>query len=87
MTLIVIDASHYIILLSQDIAVSRRLDFSIFFSLDRGTPFEFELGARQVIRGWDQGLTEMCVGESRMLLIPAHLGYGDRGAGKNIYKS
>ncbi|XP_043212361.1 peptidyl-prolyl cis-trans isomerase FKBP9-like [Amphibalanus amphitrite] len=52
------------------------------FDSSRGRrPFEFELGAGKVIRGWDQGLVGMCVGEKRKLTIPAHLGYGDRGAG------
>ncbi|KAI9010031.1 hypothetical protein DFJ74DRAFT_685668 [Hyaloraphidium curvatum] len=50
-------------------------------SRDRNSPFEFKLGAGQVIRGWDQGLTGMCVGEIRKLTIPSDLGYGSRGAG------
>lgn len=53
-------------------------------SLDRGTPFEFRLGAGQVIKGWDQGLVGMCEGERRRLVIPSGLGYGDRGAGAKI---
>jgi FK506-binding protein 2 len=44
-------------------------------SIGRG-PFEFELGAGRVIRGWDQGLVGMCVGEKRKLKIPSHMGYG-----------
>ena len=48
---------------------------------DRGTPFEFDFGAGRVIRGWDQGLIDMCPGDKRILTIPPHLGYGDRGAG------
>jgi len=51
-------------------------------SLDRGTPFEFTLGAGQVIKGWDQGLVNMCAGEKRRLVIPPHLGYGSREMGK-----
>jgi hypothetical protein len=53
-------------------------------SLDRNQPFSFKLGAGQVIKGWDQGLNNMCVGEKRRLTIPPHLGYGERGAGQVI---
>ncbi|MFG3508468.1 FKBP-type peptidyl-prolyl cis-trans isomerase [Streptomyces sp. NPDC047821] len=50
-------------------------------SWNRGTPLEFKLGAGQVIAGWDQGVQGMKVGGRRKLTIPAHLAYGDRGAG------
>lgn len=53
-------------------------------SLDRNEPFEFTLGVGQVIRGWDQGIQGMCVGEKRKLRIPSDLGYGPRGAGDKI---
>lgn len=53
-------------------------------SLDRNQPFQFKLGAGQVIKGWDQGVAGMKVGGKRTLTIPAHLGYGSRGAGAVI---
>ena len=50
-------------------------------SKDRNDPFVFNLGAGQVIRGWDEGVQGMQVGGTRKLTIPPALGYGARGAG------
>jgi FKBP-type peptidyl-prolyl cis-trans isomerase FkpA len=50
-------------------------------SLDRGQPFQFTLGAHEVIAGWDEGVAGMKVGGKRTLIIPPELGYGARGAG------
>ncbi|MFA5993900.1 MAG: FKBP-type peptidyl-prolyl cis-trans isomerase [Parcubacteria group bacterium] len=50
-------------------------------SVDRGTPFEFQIGQGMVIAGWEKGLLDMKVGEKRTLTIPAEMGYGARGAG------
>jgi FKBP-type peptidyl-prolyl cis-trans isomerase FkpA len=50
-------------------------------SKDRNDPFQFPLGAGNVIKGWDQGVQGMKVGGVRKLIIPASLGYGARGAG------
>ncbi|MFG2136805.1 FKBP-type peptidyl-prolyl cis-trans isomerase [Streptomyces sp. NPDC048650] len=53
-------------------------------SWNRGKPLEFQLGAGQVIAGWDTGVQGMKVGGRRRLTIPAHLAYGDRGAGGGV---
>ena len=53
-------------------------------SWNRGSPLEFRLGVGQVIRGWDEGIVGMRVGGRRKLTIPAHMAYGDRGAGNVI---
>ena len=53
-------------------------------SWNRGQVFRFTLGKGQVIAGWDEGVAGMRVGGRRQLVIPPHLAYGDRGAGKVI---
>ena len=53
-------------------------------SVDRGIPFEFTLGASQVIPGWDIGVEGMKIGEARKLTIPSELAYGSSGAGNAI---
>jgi FKBP-type peptidyl-prolyl cis-trans isomerase len=68
---------HYTGWLSNNGAKGTKFDSSV----DRGKPFDFTLGAHQVIAGWDQGVAGMKVGGVRTLVIPPELGYGARGAG------
>ena len=61
------------------------IDNSVFdSSLERGEPFQFDLGAGNVIQGWDEGVAGMKVGGKRHLIIPADLAYGERGFGDLI---
>lgn len=50
-------------------------------SYNRGQPLSFHVGKGQVIKGWDQGLLDMCIGEKRKLTIQPEYGYGSRGMG------
>ena len=50
-------------------------------SYNRGSPLSFEVGSGRVIKGWDEGLLDMCIGEKRKLTIPPELGYGQRTMG------
>ena len=53
-------------------------------SVDRGQKFEFNLGRGAVIRGWDEAVADMKIGEKRRVYLPADLAYGNRGAGNLI---
>ena len=68
---------HYTGWLWENGAKGKKFDSSV----DRGQPFEFQIGLGMVIKGWDEGVMTMKVGGKRPLLIPASLGYGSRGAG------
>jgi peptidylprolyl isomerase len=61
--------------------VNGKKDKKFDSSVDRGQPFEFPIGQKRVISGWDEGVATMKVGSKRELIIPPALGYGERGAG------
>jgi peptidylprolyl isomerase len=71
---------HYTGWLYQNGAKGKKFDSSV----DRGEPFEFPIGQKRVIAGWDEGVASMKVGGKRTLIIPPALGYGARGAGDAI---
>jgi peptidylprolyl isomerase len=68
---------HYTGWLYEDGKKGKKFDSSV----DRNEPFEFPIGQRKVIAGWDEGVASMKVGGKRTLIIPPALGYGARGAG------
>ena len=68
---------HYTGWLFENGAKGKKFDSSV----DRGEPFEFPIGQKRVIAGWDEGVASMKVGGKRTLIIPPALGYGSRGAG------
>ena len=67
---------HYTGWLYENGAKGKKFDSSV----DRHEPFDFPIGAGQVIKGWDEGVASMKVGGKRTLIIPPALGYGARGA-------
>jgi len=68
---------HYTGWLYEGGAKGKKFDSSV----DRGQPFQFPIGERKVIPGWEEGVATMKVGGKRTLIIPPQLGYGARGAG------
>jgi peptidylprolyl isomerase len=71
---------HYTGWLYSDGKKGKKFDSSV----DRGEPFEFQIGVGQVIKGWDEGVMSMKIGGKRTLVIPPDLGYGARGVGGGL---
>jgi peptidylprolyl isomerase len=71
---------HYTGWLYSDGTKGKKFDSSV----DRGEPFEFQIGVGQVIKGWDEGVMSMKIGGKRTLVIPPELGYGARGVGGGL---
>lgn len=71
---------HYTGWLYTDGKKGKKFDSSV----DRGEPFEFQIGVGQVIKGWDEGVMSMKIGGKRTLVIPPDLGYGARGVGGGL---
>jgi peptidylprolyl isomerase len=67
---------HYTGWLYEDGKKGKKFDSSV----DRGQPFAFKIGQRQVIAGWDQGVASMRIGGKRTLIIPPNLAYGSPGS-------
>jgi len=66
---------HYTGWLEKNGTTGKKFDSSV----DRGKKFIFKIGVGQVIKGWDEGVMSMSIGEKRRLFIPHHLAYGERG--------
>ena len=71
---------HYTGWLEEDGKPGKKFDSSV----DRGEKFSFPIGLGRVIKGWDEGVADMQIGEKRRLIIPPQLGYGAQGAGNLI---
>jgi len=73
------EGSHVVVNYTGWLTNGKKFDSSV-----GGAPFDFKLGAGEVIKGWDEGVAGMKVGGKRQLRIPASLGYGAQGAGGGL---